>query len=161
VPTKGQILTILDSAPAPMTRAHLLIAAARLYGVQPTGQRRNEAVTWARSVIDYAATERLLAAMEMDGLVEGMEAFQWKELGQPIGGAQARTTYFMSARKVLALRECNDKHQDDILWMQAATAADHMLRTLHTAQWERFRAEAYAALQKGLPWPQQDAQEPS
>lgn len=160
VPTKEQFLIVLDSArEGVLARAHMLVAAARLYGMEPPGQRRHEAITWARTVIDYPAAERLLDRMEQDGLIVGRESWEWAEAGHRFGGAQARTTYFMSARRAQALLERNEKHRDEALWQQAATAADDRLRTHHTGQWERFRDEAYAALQKGLPDPQQDAQE--
>ncbi|GAA1237746.1 hypothetical protein [Streptomyces rhizosphaericus] len=65
----------------------------------------------------------------------------------------------MSACRALALADQQEKRKDEALWEQAAEAADGRLRALHADQWARFREEAYAALQKGLPAPQTDAQE--
>lgn len=160
-PTKSQLLVIVDTARDPMTRPAILLAAARLFDVQPPGQRADDGTRWARQVMDYPAAERLLDRMEIDGLITGSEAWEWAAIGHRIGGAQAGTTYFFTARQALALRGRNEQHRDDVLWEQAATAADGMLRTLHTEQWERLREEAYAALQKGVTVPQPDAQESS
>lgn len=162
VPTKTQFMTILDAAhDGTMTRSHLLIGAARLYDVEPPGQRRHEAVTWARTVIDYPATERLLDRMEIDGLIVGRKAYEWAEMGHRFGGSQPHTTYFMSARRAQTLLDRKEKHRDERLWAQAGRNADAMLKQLHADQWERFRDEAYAALQKGTEAPQTDTEEPS
>jgi len=161
VPTKNQILVIVDSARDPMTRPAILLAAARLFDVQPPGQRAEEATRWARRVMNYPAAERLLDRMEIDELITGSEAWEWAQVGHPIGGAQARTTYFFTARQALALRGRNEHHRDDVLWGQAERAADSLMRKLHSGEWERARDTAYAALLKGLPAPYTDAQEPS
>lgn len=161
VPIKMQIVIILDSArDGVMTRSQLMVAAARLYGVEPPDQRRHEAIAWARTVIDYPATERLLDRMERDALIVGRQAWEWAEIGHRFGGAQARTTYYMTARRAQELTARHEKHRDTALWARAATLADDMLRTRHADAWARFREEAYAALQKGLPAPQSDTEEP-
>lgn len=150
VPTKTEFTMILDAArDSIMTRSSLLIAAARLYGVQPPEQRRHEAVTWARTVIDYAGAERELTRMEADGLIVGKQAYQWAELGHRIGGTQAGTTYYVSARMALAIQDRNEHHVDQALWGRAASAADAQMRIKHPEQWARLRQEAYEALQKG------------
>jgi hypothetical protein len=150
VPTKTQFTMILDAArDSTLTRSSLLVAAARLYGVQPSDQRRHEAVTWARTVIDYAGAERELARMEADGLIVGKQAYQWAELGHRIGGTQAGTTYYVSARMALAIQDRNEHHVDQALWERAAAAADAQMRTQYPDRWARLRQEAYEALQKG------------
>lgn len=160
VPTKQQFLTILDCArDHTLTRAHLLVAGARLYGIQPPDQRQHEAITWARTVINYPAAEQLLEGMERDGLIVGRQAWQWAELGHRFGGAQARTTYFMTARRAEFLKARNEQHTDDVLMKQAEGAADELLRKLHSGEWERARDAAYAALQKGRPAPYTDTEE--
>ena len=90
VPTKQQFLTILDAArESTLTRAHMLVAGARLYGLQPNGQRQHEAITWARTVINYPASERLIEAMERDGLIVGRPRVDRSGPGNP-GEGRAR-----------------------------------------------------------------------
>jgi hypothetical protein len=149
VPTKEQIVVILTSArDSTMTRPALLVAAARLYSHQPDGQRADQATAWARTVIDYPATERLVDGMERDGLLVGKKSYDWAELGHQIGGAQHGTTYYVTARTARAILDRKEHHIDQRLWEQAAAAADERLRTLHEEQWVQFRQDAYEALRK-------------
>jgi hypothetical protein len=148
-PTKEQIIVILTAArDSTMTRPALLVAAARLYSHQPDGQRADQATTWARTVIDYPATERLLNVMERDGLLVAKKSHEWAELGHQIGGAQHGTTYYVTARTARAILDRKEHHLDQRLWEQAAAAADERLRALHEEQWARFRQEAYETLCK-------------
>lgn len=149
VPTKEQILVILSAArDSTMTRPALLIAAARLYTHQPDAQRADEATRWARTVIDYPATERLLDGMERDGLLVGRKSREWADLGHRISGAQHGTTYYVTARTARAIADRKDRHIDQKLWEQAGAAADERLRTLHEGQWVKFRQEAYDTLRR-------------
>lgn len=149
VPTKEQIIVILTAArDSTMTRPSLLVAAARLYGHQPDGQRADQATSWARTVIDYAATERLLDGMERDGLLVGKKSYEWAELGHRIGGVQHGTTYYVTARTARTILDRKEHHIDEALWEQAGAAADGRLRSLHEEQWTRFRQEAYDTLRK-------------
>jgi hypothetical protein len=149
VPTKEQIIVILTAArDSTMTRPALLVAAARLYSHQPDGQRADQATAWARTVINYPATERLVDGMERDGLLIGKKSHEWTELGHQIGGAQHGTTYYVTTRTARAILDRKEHHIDQRLWEQAAAAADERLRALHEEQWARFRQDAYEALRK-------------
>lgn len=160
-PTRDQLLMILDIArTGVMTRPELLLSAARLFGIQPAEQRSNEATAWARKVMDYPATERLIERMDQDGVIVGREAWEWAEVGHRIYGAQARTTYFMTARRAAELTEQHEKHRDDELWWQAGLAADQAMRRLQPDQWGRLRDEAYDALRKGARSAHNDTKEP-
>ncbi|MFE0472683.1 hypothetical protein ACFW2V_13810 [Streptomyces sp. NPDC058947] len=149
VPTKEQIVVILTAArDSTLTRPALLVAAARLYSHQPDGQRADQATSWARTVLDYPATERLLDGMERDGLLVGKKSYEWAELGHRIGGAQHGTTYYVTARTARAILDRKEHHIDQRLWEQAGAAADERLRALHEGQWMKFRQEAYDTLRR-------------
>jgi hypothetical protein len=149
VPTKEQIVVILTAArDSTMTRPALMVAAARLYSHQPDGQRADQATSWARTVLNYPATERLLDSMERDGLLVAKKSYEWAELGHRIGGVQHGTTYYVTARTARAIVDRKEHHIDQRLWEQAGAAADERLRSLHEEQWARFRQEAYDTLRK-------------
>ena len=131
-----------------MTRPALLVAAARLYSHQPDGQRADEATSWARSVINYPAAERLLDGMERDGLLVSKRSHEWAELGHLIRGVQHGTTYYVTARTARAILDRKEHHIDQQLWERAGGAADERLRTRYEEEWAQFRQEAYDTLRK-------------
>lgn len=153
VPTKEQILTVLDSARLPVSsRTEVLVACAQLYGLPDSERRMNvtERVKWARTVIDYPAAERLFDKMADDGLVVGREAWAWKESGVDAPTGQPTARYYASARRALAVDERRARVRDDVAWAEAGMRALDMLAKKHSDEYERYRQEAYDALRKGV-----------
>lgn len=150
VPTKTQILTVLDGSRSPVnSKAEIMLACARLFGIQEPGMTSEKGRSWARSVIDYNATERLVDRMIKDGQIVGKEAWQWREEGLAVAGLQTGATYYATARRALSVAEKQEHVTDEQTWAEAGELAALQLQQIHREQYERLRGEAYDKLKRG------------
>ncbi len=149
VPTKAQILTVLDSSRRQvMARSDILVSVAALFGLQPNGVRNDELRSWARTVIDYNATGRLLDKMIEDEQLVGRTAADWRQLGltHAVNATQAGVIYYASAARNLELVNRHEHHTDERLMSQAQQLARDALVTRHRDEYERLVAQAYEKL---------------
>ncbi len=146
-PTKEQILLVLDSARTVLiTKPQALLACAQLFGLPDD---TTATVSWARRTMDYPAAERLFDRMASDGLIVGKLAHEWRDSGYTSGYLQVGTTYYVTARRALAIQERNEQHNDEALWEQAREAALQALAKSHPEQFAGMTQQIYDQLRTG------------
>lgn len=130
---KAIILRMVDSGRDGLsTKPAALLACARLFAVAPMDRPDT---SWARTVIDYPAAERVFEKMTQQGLLVGKLAHEWACLGVRTY-LQNRTAYYATARIASEIQDSYEGLLDRTQWDQAEQMAFRALASLHP---EEFR----------------------